>query len=167
MNIYTYHYFFRETWVLPLPWVQSTKEDYYKHIETGKDIARKRRGGMQIHRSVPRFAKIRPPAITTTTTTTVCKVVDCLFKDAKGSGYGFKKIKLLKEKEIKINACTICTTTKYGASWKLQITCTFKRCTNGQNPHQLSPQEAALLSSRDIAMPVNSSLWSLVWYNSY
>lgn len=34
------------------------------------------------------------------------------------------------------------------------------------NPHQLSPQDAALLSSSDIAMPVSSSLWSLVWYNS-
>lgn len=33
-------------------------------------------------------------------------------------------------------------------------------------PYQLSPQDAALFSSRDIAMPVSSSLWSLVWYSS-
>lgn len=41
-----------------------------------------------------------------------------------------------------------------------------KQYTNKQNPHQLSPQEATLLSSSDTAMLVNSSLWSLVWYNS-
>ena len=80
---------------------------------------------------------------------------------------GVKESKCLQRKANTFIKRTIGkTTNKKTAHLKNWRTFINKQHTNKQNPHQLSPQEATLLSSSDTAMLVNSSLWSLVWYNS-
>ena len=79
------------------------------------------------------------------------------------SMYKGKQIEFLKEKKDQ-NWCTLNRHNKKKCVTLILLIGNSQL--NKQNPHQLSPQEAALLSSSDIAMPVNSSLWSLVWYNS-
>lgn len=68
--------------------------------------------------------------------------------------------------ELFISKLTVCIEMKY---WYRNLAGSTQVCILSylsDSTHQLSPQEAALFSSKDIAMPVSSSLWSLVWWSS-
>jgi len=106
-------------------------------------------GSMHIHQSIPKSAH-HSPYCHSNSESQRYKVKQMFIKERK---YIYWKNHRHKNKQK----------TAHLKNWRTFIN---KQCTNKQKLHQLSPQEAALLSSSDTAMLVNSSLWSLVWYNS-